>query len=122
MGFTLHATKSVTAPSQIVKFVGFILNSMNMTICMVPKKAEIIKSKCYHLMQLERPVQIIEVASVVGLMVSFFAVLRYGSPFYRYLENIKTDALQDNGWDLEGKVMVSHLCKKDLMWWKISVD
>ena len=55
-------------------------------------------------------------------MVSFFTVVRYGSSFYWSLENIKTDALQDNGWDLEGKVMVSPLCKKDLVWWTINVD
>ena len=70
-------------------------------------------------MQLEGPVQIREVAS---MMVSSYAGVPYGTLFFRPLEHIKTDALQANCWDLEAKVILSSLCKKDLMWWTINVD
>lgn len=70
-------------------------------------------------MQLEGPVQIREVAS---MMVSSYAGVPYGTLFFRSLEHIKTDALQANCWDLEAKVILSSLCKKDLMWWTINVD
>ena len=122
LGFTIHDTKSVTTPSQIAKFLGFILNSKNMTISMIPEKADIVRSKCHSLVQIQGPAQIREVASVVGLMVSSFAGVYYGPLFYRSLENIKTDALQANGWDLEGKVTLSPLCKQDLLWWINNVD
>ena len=36
LGFTIHDTKSVTTLSKITKFLGFILNSKNMTISMIP--------------------------------------------------------------------------------------
>ena len=45
LGFTIHDTKSITVPSQIAKCFGFILNSRNMTISMVPEKADCIKAK-----------------------------------------------------------------------------
>ena len=72
LGFTIHDTKSVTTPTQVVNFLGFVLNSQNMTISMVPGKAEMIKSKCHTLVHMQGPVQIREVASVVGLMVLAF--------------------------------------------------
>ena len=38
LGFTIHDTKSVPTPTQVVNFLGFVLNSQNMTISMVPGK------------------------------------------------------------------------------------
>ena len=55
-------------------------------------------------------------------MVSSFAGVQYGPLFYRSQENIKTNALKANGWDLEGKVTLSPLCKKDLLWWIAILD
>ena len=103
LGFTIHDTKSVTTPTQVVNFLGFILNSQNMTISMVPGNADMIKSKCHTLVHMEGPVQIRGVASVVGLMVSAFSGVQYTPLFYRSLENYKINALKCNGWDLEGK-------------------
>ena len=122
LGLIIRDTKSATTPSQIAKCLGFILNSKNTTISMIPEKADIVRSKCHSLVQIQGPAQIREVASVVGLMVSSFAGVYYGPLFYRSLENIKTDALQANGWDLEGKVTLSPLCKQDLLWWINNVD
>ena len=89
----IRDTKSATTPSQIAKFWGFILNSKNTIIPMIPEKADIVRSKCHSLVQIQGPAQIREVASVVGLMVSSFAGVYYGPLFHRSLENIKTDAL-----------------------------
>ena len=116
LGFTIHDTKSVITPTQVVNSLGFVLNSQNMTISMVPRKADMIKSKCHTLVQIQRSVQIREVASVVGLMVSDFSSVEYARLFYRSLENEKTNALKCNGWDLEGKMTLS-LSKQDLLWW-----
>ena len=93
-----------------------------MTISMIPEKADIVRCKCLSLVQIQGPAQIREVATVVGLMVSSFAGVYYGPLFHRSLENIKTDALQANSWDLEGKVTLSPLCKQDLLWWINNVD
>ena len=82
-----------------------------MTISMVPGKADVIKSKCHTLVHLQGPVQIREVASVVGLMVSAFSGVQYVPLFYRSLENDETNALKCNGWDLEEKMTLSSLSK-----------
>ena len=120
LGFTIHDTKSVTTPTQVINFLGFALNSQKMTISMVPGKADVIKSKCHTLVHMQGPVQIREVASVVGLMVSAFSGVQYAPLFYRSLENDKT--MKCNGWDLEGKMTLSPLSKQDLLWWISNVD
>ena len=53
LGFTIHESKCVTTPTQVAKFLGFLLNSKEMIISMIPEKAAIIKSKCHTLAQLE---------------------------------------------------------------------
>ena len=88
-----------------------------MTISMIPEKADIVRSKCYSLVQIPGPAQIGEVASVVGLMVSSLAGVYYGPLFYRSLENIRVAAQQAKGWYLERKVTLSPLRKEDLICW-----
>lgn len=114
LGFTIHESKCVATPTQVVKFLGFLLNSTDMIISMIPEKAAIIKSKCNNLAQLEGPTPIRDVGSVVGLMVSAFERVQYAPLFYRSLENDKTYALKNNGWDLEGTITLSPLAKQDL--------
>ena len=117
LGFTIHDTKSVTTSTKVVNFLGFVLNSQSMTISMhmVPGKADMIKSKCHSLVHMQGPVQIREVASVVGLRVSAFSGVQYAPLFYRSLENDKTNTLKCNDWDLEGKMTLSPLSKQDLL-------
>ena len=71
---------------------------------------------------MQEPVQIREVASVVGLMVSVFSGVQYATLFYRSLENDKANALRCNGWDLEGKMTLSPLSRQDLLWRTSNVD
>ncbi|XP_068690138.1 uncharacterized protein [Montipora foliosa] len=93
-----------------------------MTISMVPGKADVIKSKCHTLVHMQGPVQIREVASVVGLVVSAFSGVQYAPLFYSSLEYDKTNALKCNGCDLEGKMTLSPLSKQDLLWWISNAD
>ena len=122
LGFTIHESKCVTTPTQVAKFLGFLLNSRDMIGSMIPEKAAIIKSKCHNLAQLEGPILIRGVASVVGLMVSAFEGVQNAPLFYRSLENDKTYALKSNGWDLQGKMTLSPRPKEDLSWWATNVD
>ena len=78
--------------------------------------------ECLTLVHMQEPVQVREVASVVGLMVSAFSGVQYAPLFYRSLENDKINALKCNGWDLEGKMTLSPLSKQDLQWWISNVD
>ena len=38
MGLISHPGKSVTVPTQVIEFVGFVLNSQEMTVRLPPRK------------------------------------------------------------------------------------
>ncbi|XP_073238147.1 uncharacterized protein [Porites lutea] len=121
LGFTIHSDKSQLVPSQRVNFLGFILDSVVMTVSMKSDKADKAKSAILQLLRTEQPL-IREVASVVGQMVSCFPGVKYGPLYYRALENDKTDALKTNGWNLDDRMLISDIAKKDMSWWLSNID
>ena len=84
-----------------------------MTVSMRPDKAEKVKTGICQLLRKERP-QIRDVASVVGLLVSCFSEVKYAPLYYRALENDKTDALKQTGWNHDEHMQISDLAKEDL--------
>ena len=121
LGFTINEEKSQLVPSQKVTFLGFILDSLTMTVFMKSDKAEKVKTAICQLLKKEKPL-VREVASVVGLMVSCFPGVKYAPLYYRALENDKTDVLKQNGWNHDDHMHISDLAKKDLTWWLDHVD
>ena len=122
LGCFIHETKSNLEPSQEVKFLGFLINSVRMHVSMTSEKADKIRQACYALLK-KGPVPIRTVASTVGLMVSSFPGVSYGPLYYRQLENEKTVALKtqwtqpgcQNGANLFGKVRYTVVDKKSVL-------
>ena len=88
LGLVAHPNKSVFNPSQQLEFLGFILNSVLMTICLTPEKAAGLKTACHVLLTNPSPT-IRELARVVGKIVSSFPGVMYGPLYYRLLERDK---------------------------------
>jgi hypothetical protein len=65
LGFVPHPKKTVFIPTQILVFLGFLLNSITMTVSLTPDKAKKLKAAVNHLFLRQRPC-IHEVAQVVG--------------------------------------------------------
>ena len=51
LGFTIHEGKSLFVPSQRVAFLGFILDSINMTVSIKSDKAEKVKTAISQLLK-----------------------------------------------------------------------
>ena len=49
LGFIIHLNKSVLTPSQEITFLGMVLNSVNMTICLTEYKKHKIYQLCLEL-------------------------------------------------------------------------
>jgi hypothetical protein len=71
LGFVPHPSKSIFEPSQIIEFLGFLLNFINMTVSLTPKKCEKILAKCQHFLSCES-VSIRDVSSLIGTLVATF--------------------------------------------------
>ena len=92
LGFVIHPTKSVLIPTQELKFLGFLLNNISMSIRLPPRKVTYVRQAYEDLLH-QHNLTIREVAHVIGLIVSSFQGEQYGELFYRYLEQDKIQAL-----------------------------
>ncbi|KAL9978098.1 hypothetical protein ACROYT_G015579 [Oculina patagonica] len=88
-----NADKSILEPSQVLEFLGFVLNSVTMTVTVSHAKAENIKHVGKDLLTRTQPT-IREVAVVIGKLVASCPGVAMGPLFYRQLENEKTAVLK----------------------------
>ena len=85
LGFLPHEVKSVTIPTQVLHHLGFILNSLDMTVSISADKHQKLKLAAQRILDSQSPT-IREVAQLIGMMVSCFPGVEYGELFYRQLE------------------------------------
>ena len=74
LGFKVNFDKSVLLPAQHIKFLGFILNSVTMTISLADKRRVRIIALCKHLRE-AAGLTIRAVASAIGTIVAAFILL-----------------------------------------------
>ena len=108
LGFHIHPVKSVFIPSQKLTFLGFVLDSIAMTVTPTAEKVQRILSVCATLLKTQMPT-IKQVAEVIGILLSNFPGAQYGPLHYCHLERDKYLALLTNKGDYGGKMQLSPL-------------
>ena len=121
LGFLVHNEKSELNPRKQLKFLGFILNSENMTISPSDEKKAKTKSKILEVMNLSL-ISVRKLAEIIGILVANFPGIEYGPLFYRSLESDKISALKKSHGSFDSKTMLSHESKLELEWWYANVD
>ena len=116
LGFHIHPTKSVFNPSHILTFLGFIVNSLEMTVSPTQEKIHKTTEACSALLNMVNP-PIFEVAKVIGILVSNFPGVELGPLHYRALEHDKTSALAVNAGNYEASLQLSTTSVEELQWW-----
>jgi hypothetical protein len=117
LGFTIHPGKSQLDPKQIIIFLGFVINSCEMTVTLTDEK----KAKLIELINSilsKNSVVIRQVASVIGKIVSSLPGSLPGALYYRRLEKDKDIALKANKGNYECKMTLSDESREELLWWK----
>ena len=121
LGFVVHSLKSVLIPSQEIEILGFVINTVSMTVELTLDKKESLSNNCKAL--LSTPVVLIrELAQVIGKIVSSFPGVMHGPLYYRYLERDKTIALRNNQGDFDAYTPLSDEAVSELNWWINKVD
>ena len=110
LGLYVHPDKSILEPSQVLEFLGFVLNSVTMTVTLSHAKAENIKHVCKDLLTRTQPT-IREVAVVIGKLVASCPGVAMGPLFYRQLENDKTAALKFHHGNFDESMVLSPTAK-----------
>jgi len=76
LGFVVHPTKSVFYPCQQIEYLGFLIDSCNMTVRLTTAKKEKILNYCNFI--LTNNITIRQVAKLLGLFSSSFTGVRFG--------------------------------------------
>ena len=121
LGFVVHPRKSSLIPSQEIVILGFIINSVAMTVRLIQDKLASLISSCNNLLRCLSPT-IREVARVVGKLVFSLPGVRYGPLYYRHLERDKCLALKIQKGNFDQHMSLSTEAKSELHWWVNNVQ
>ena len=114
LGFDF-SDKSVTQPTQNLLHLGFILNSVSMTVSLGSDKKshirnlvlECLNGECFSIRFLAR---------LIGTLVAAFPGVEYGKLYYRQLEMLKTSELRRLR-NYEAVISLTQPCREELQWW-----
>ena len=116
LGLVVHPEKSTFIPTQVLTILGFVINSVAMTIQLTREKTTSLQNVCSELLGNSSP-SIREVASVIGKIVASFPGVMHGAPYYRHLEKDKSQALVRTNGNFDGLMSLSPHAKSELQWW-----
>ena len=116
LGFTVHPKKSILVPTQEIVFVGFVINSIEMTVRLTQEKAHDIYLDCIHLIQ-QKQLLIRDAAKLIGKFVASEPGVRYAALYYKTLEIEKDNALKLNRGNFDTYMTFSQEAKECLQWW-----
>ena len=120
LGFKINLEKSVLIPTQTIKFLGFILNSITVTISLPEQRQVRIIGHSKKLREVTT-LKIREVASTIGTLVSALPALSHGALHYRALEHAKNAALQSQNGNFNNKMSIPPDAICDILWWEQNV-
>ena len=95
LGLFIHPDKSILYPTQRLVFLGFVLDSIVMRLCLTPEKASNVKDAYQRVLLSPCPL-ICKVAQVLGLLTYSFPGIMHGPLHYIWTKMHKTRALQEN--------------------------
>lgn len=122
LGFTVHPEpKSSFYPTQKIEFLGFVINSVSMTITLTNNKKEKLKLFCSNILTTRMP-KIRTIASILGKITSSFPAAKFGRLHYRALERCKATALHENKGNFNARLILTDEAKTDIQWWKENID
>lgn len=122
LGLVIHPEKSVIVPQQRIVFLGFLIDSVLMTVSLTQEKIIRIKSHLSSLLQNPYSVKIRDVAKVIGHLISSLPGVKYGALYYRNLEMAKIAALKRAKGNFEDTMCISQIGISELNWWLCNLD
>ena len=116
LGFIIQPIKSFLKPTQIIKILGFIINSISMRIYLTKKKVEKIINMCTGLLS-KNEHTIRYVAKVVGTLVATFPAVKFGPLYYRNIDMCKNAALKKSKGNFSATMTLNEESKNEIWWW-----
>ena len=121
LGFVIHPRKTVFVPSNILEFLGFVIDSINMTVSVTRDKKVSIQELCEDILTSDR-YTIRDIARLSGKFSSCFIGVPTGKLHFRHLERDKSKALIRTGWKFDKVMVLSEEAKSEITWWKNNIS
>lgn len=117
LGFIINEQKSCLVPSQICCYLGFIYDSLNMSVDLTEeKKFKLLKY--IRKIKVNQKLKIRDFAKLIGFLVSCCPAVNYGWLYTKECERLKFLALDSNKEDYDAYLLVSKESILELDWWK----
>ena len=120
VGFIINWNKSETIPKHVCKFLGFNINSINMTLELPQEKRVKIKEMLDVLLNMER-INVKVLAKCISVLVAACPAVAYGWLYYKHLESIKRNALKTDSRNMNKWTTLSLEAKEELHWWQSQI-
>ena len=116
LGFAINAEKSEIDPVLLIEFLGFILDSLRMSIKLTQARAQELRDLGLSILRKHFcPIRLF--ASFLGKCTAAFPAVRYGKLHTKELEMAKTRALAANAGNFDAKFVISDWEKLQIHWW-----
>ena len=115
LGFVVNLEKSQSQAAQEIEFLGFIINSREMTFRIPTARVKQIKNDTKRILQKEQ-VTVRELAHIVGVLASTRLAVLPAPLHYRALQRQKNEGLHHH-LSYESMVTLSSQSREDLQWW-----
>ena len=115
LGLTINREKSVLTPVQTIEYLGFELNSNDMTVALTKKKIVKLRPTADHLLRQDQ-ITIHDLASFVGTLVAADLGVRNAPLYYNGLEIVRNAALAENYGNYNAKIQLCADTKNEIQW------
>ena len=121
LGFVVHNDKSVLEPTKQLIFLGFQVDSQEMTVELTQDKERKFTRAATDVLE-KSQCSIREVAGLVGLMISYLPAFHYAGAHVKNLEKDKIEALKSSKGDFNATMVISQNGKSDIFWWLENIE
>ena len=116
LGFVINWKKSIPTPQQQLEYLGFNINSAELTLALPQDKVLKIREECQQLLQ-ERQVSARRLAKLIGKLTATVLAVLPAPLHYRQLQMLRTKALLRGSQNYGTKIDLNEQCRDELMWW-----
>lgn len=117
LGFFINWEKSVIIPNQKIKYLGFLYNTLEMSVSL-PRDKQSRLQRMLSGFSVGKKVKIRDFARVVGSLISVCPAIRYSYLYTKQMERVKCLALHRAIGNFDHYMIIPPCLEDDIQWWK----
>ena len=116
LGFIVNYNKSQLIPCQSIEFLGFLINSTNLTLQLPGEKLRKIRKTCQDLLE-KTEISVRELSKFLGLLTSSIQAIFLAPLHYRHLQRLKNTTMTSEQ-SYEAIVTLDSAAREEVLWWR----